>query len=250
MCGMCFLFLNGGSAVTERQILISDNLKRVRERIDRAVARRGEGRDVTLLAATKTVSAEDIIFAADELSLKIAGENKAQEFTDKYDTVRPHLDEFHFIGHLQTNKAKYVVGRADLIHSVSSLKLAAEINRLAEKHGIVQPVLMELNCAAEESKSGFLPQDAVAVSGEFAAFPHLDLKGIMTMGPAGAEKSVLRKYFQETYAIFIDIFGKKPHNIREAVLSMGMSDSFDVAIEEGATLVRVGSAVFGSRNYT
>ena len=236
--------------MTERQILISDNLKRVRERIENAVARRGEGRDVTLLGATKTVSAEDIVFAADELSLKVAGENKAQEFTEKYDTVRPHLQEYHFIGHLQTNKAKYVVGKCELIHSVSSLKLAAEIDRLAAKKGIIQPVLMELNCAAEEAKSGFLPQDALAISDEISAFSHLDLKGIMTMGPAGAEKSVLRKYFQETYAIFIDIFEKKPHNIREAVLSMGMSDSFDIAIEEGATLVRVGSAVFGSRNYT
>ncbi|MBR6807279.1 MAG: YggS family pyridoxal phosphate-dependent enzyme [Clostridia bacterium] len=235
--------------MTDRQILISDNLRRVRERIDAAVSRRADGRDVTLLAATKTVPAEDIIFAADELSLRIAGENKAQEFTDKFDTVRPHLDEYHFIGHLQTNKAKYVVGRAELIHSVSSLKLASEINRIAEKRGIIQPVLMEINCAAEVAKSGFLPADATAVADEFLGFSNLKLRGIMTMGPAGAEKSVLRKYFQETYAIFIDIFEKKPHNIREAVLSMGMSDSFDVAIEEGATLVRVGSAVFGSRNY-
>ncbi len=235
--------------MTDRQILISDNLKRVRERIDEAVLRRGEGKDVALLAATKTVCAEDIIFAADELSLKLAGENKAQEFTEKYDALRGHLDGYHFIGHLQTNKAKYVVGRADLIHSVSSLKLAAELDRLAAKQGITQDVLMEINCAREEAKSGFFPEDAAAVSDEFSRFSHLNLRGIMTMGPAGAEKSVLRKYFRETYAIFIDIFEKKPHNIGEAVLSMGMSDSFDIAIEEGATLVRVGSAIFGSRKY-
>ena len=235
--------------MTERQTIISDNLKRVRERIDAAVMKRGEHRDVTLLAATKTVPACDIIYAADELSLRIAGENRAQEFTEKYDSLRAHLDEYHFIGHLQTNKAKYVVGRADLIHSVSSLKLAAELDRLAAARGVTQSVLMEINCAAEEAKSGFLPADARSIADEFSAFSNLNLRGIMTMGPAGAEKEVLRKYFQETYAIFIDIFEKKPHNIREAVLSMGMSDSFDIAIEEGATLVRVGSAIFGSRIY-
>ena len=235
--------------MTERQIEIADNVKRVRERINEAVLRRGEGRDVKLLAATKTVSAEDIIFAADALSLRLAGENRAQEFTDKYDAVRPRLDEYHFIGHLQTNKAKYVVGKADLIHSVSSLKLAGEINRLAALRGIRQDVLMEINCAREEAKSGFFPEDAPSVAAEFEAFEALNLRGIMTMGPANAEKDVLRKYFQETYAIFIDIFEKKPHNIRETVLSMGMSDSFELAIEEGATLVRVGSAVFGKRQY-
>lgn len=235
--------------MTLRQEMISDNLKRVRESINEASLRRGEGKDVSLLAATKTVCAEDIVFAADKLSLRLAGENRAQEFTEKYDTVRPHLDEYHFIGHLQTNKAKYVVGRADLIHSVSSLKLAAELERLSARQGIIQDVLMEINCAREESKSGFFPEDAVAIADEFSAFPHLNLRGIMTMGPLGAEKTVLRKYFRETYAIFIDIFEKKPHNIGEAVLSMGMSDSFDIAIEEGATLVRVGSAIFGSRSY-
>ena len=235
--------------MTDREIVISDALHRVRERIAEAVQRRGDGRDVSLLAATKTVCTEDIIFAADELGLRLAGENRAQEFRDKYDVLRGHLDEYHFIGHLQSNKLKYVVGKADLIHSVSSLRLAEEINAMAEKQGIKQAVLLEINCAAEESKSGFLPQDAPFIIDEFERFSSLELRGIMTMGPSGVEKCVLRKYFRGIYQIFIDNFAKKTHNIRETVLSMGMSDSFDLAIEEGATMVRVGSAIFGARTY-
>lgn len=235
--------------MTDREKLISDNLRRVRERISEAEQKRGDGSHVSLLAATKTVCADDIIFAADALDLKLAGENRAQEFRDKYDVLKSHLDEYHFIGHLQSNKLKYVVGKADLIHSVSSLRLAEEINAMAEKLGIRQQVLIEINCAAEDTKSGFLPQDASFVIDEFERFGSLELRGIMTMGPSGVEKSVLRKYFRETYQIFIDNFAKKTHNIRETVLSMGMSDNFDIAIEEGATVVRVGSAIFGQRTY-
>ena len=235
--------------MTERELQIAGNLSSVRDRIEAAKRVRGDGREVRLLAATKTVSAEDIIFAADHLSLRIAGENRAQEFNEKFDTVSPHLDEYHFIGHLQTNKVKYVVGRAALIHSVSSVRLAREISRVATAKGIVQRVLLELNCAREESKSGFMPEEISEAIDEIGTFSGIEVCGIMTMGPAGAEKEALRKYFQETYAIFIDNFEKKPHNIRETVLSMGMSDSFDLAIEEGATLVRVGSAIFGNRFY-
>ncbi len=234
--------------MTQRETAISENYKRVAENIASAILKSPTGEKVTLLGATKTVSAEDIVFAAG-LGLNVAGENRVQEFTEKFDAVRPALNEYHFIGHLQTNKVKFVVGKADLIHSVSSLKLAAELDRRAAALGVTQDVLMEINCAAEESKSGFLPADAHGIIEEFEAFSSLNLRGIMTMGPAGAEKDVLRKYFRETYAIFIDNFTKKSHNIRETVLSMGMSDSYQLAIEEGATLVRVGSAIFGSRSY-
>lgn len=235
--------------MTERQLTITENYKAVKENIDRAILRRGESSPVTLLGATKTVPAEEIIFAADALGLGIAGENKVQEFCDKFDAVTPHLSEYHFIGHLQTNKVKFLVGRCPLIHSAGSLRLLREIDRLSAKAGVTQDVLLEVNCAAEESKSGFLPEEiseAIAAAEEFSA---VNVRGIMTMGPVGVEKSVLRKYFQETYKIFIDNFGKKPHNIREYILSMGMSDSYELAIEEGANLVRVGSAIFGRRTY-
>lgn len=234
--------------MTERENQISENYKRVVENIREAELRRGEGEHVTLLAATKTVPAEEIVFASEKLGLAVAGENRVQEFNEKYDAVSPKLD-YQFIGHLQTNKAKHVVGRASLIHSVSSLKLARELDRLAGARDVVQDVLIEINCAAEESKSGFLIADTPFVIDEFEAFSSLRLLGIMTMGPAGAEKSLLRKYFREIYAIFIDNFPKKSHNIRETILSMGMSGSYELAIEEGATMVRVGSAIFGQRNY-
>ena len=120
---------------------------------------------------------------------------------------------------------------------------------MAKKCGIVQDVLLEVNCAREEAKSGFFPEQVAEAVAAAEAFGSVNVRGIMTMGPAGVEKSALRKYFRETYSIFIDNFEKKPHNIREYILSMGMSDSYELAIEEGATLVRVGSAVFGRRQY-
>lgn len=235
--------------MTERQSVIRDNLLAVREKIENASARRANSEPVTLLAATKTVPADEIVFAADELSLRVAGENRVQEFSEKYDKVVSHLDAYHFIGHLQTNKVRSLVGHCPLIHSVSSIRLAREIDRVAEKLGVTQDVLLEINCAREESKSGFLPEElseAVALCEELSS---INVRGIMTMGPAGVEKDVTRKFFRETYSIFIDNFGKKPHNISECILSMGMSDSFEIAIEEGANLVRVGSAIFGHRSY-
>ncbi|MBQ3900112.1 MAG: YggS family pyridoxal phosphate-dependent enzyme [Clostridia bacterium] len=232
--------------MTEREYEISENYKRVTSMIGEAVARRGGG-DVTLLGATKTVPAEDVLFAA-SLGLRAAGENKPQEFRDKYGLLAPVLD-YQFIGHLQRNKAKYVVGSATLIHSVDSLRLAEEIDRLAKARGTVQDVLMEINIGREESKSGFLPEDVSGIIDEFGKFSSLNLRGIMTMAPVCEKKDDYRKYFQETYTIFIDIYQKKSHNIGDTILSMGMSDSFVEAIEEGSTLVRVGSAIFGRRVY-
>lgn len=232
--------------MTEREYEISENYKRVTDRIENAVARRGGG-GVTLLGATKTVPAEDVLFAA-SLGLRAAGENKQQEFTEKYNLLSPVLD-YQFIGHLQRNKAKYVVGKATLIQSVDSLRLAEEIDRLAKARGVTQDVLMEINIGREESKSGFLPEDASGIIDEFGKYTSLNLRGIMTMAPVCEKKDDYRKYFQETYAIFIDIYQKKSHNIGDTILSMGMSDSFVEAIEEGSTLVRVGSAIFGKRLY-
>lgn len=232
--------------MTEREKIIAENYHSVMHRIEEAKRRRGGG-EVTLLAATKTVPAEEIVFAAKELGLKAAGENRAQEFTNKYEAVSPWLD-YQFIGSLQRNKVKYVVGRASLIHSVSSLSLAEEISARASKLGIVQDVLIEVNIAAEESKSGFLPKEVSAAVDQIDALPSIKLRGMMTMGAADADENASRKYFKESYAIFIDNFTKKTHNISESILSMGMSGSFETAIEEGATLVRVGSAIFGHRN--
>lgn len=233
--------------MTERQKVIYENYKRVTSNIEEARIRRGTGEPVTLLAATKTVPIEDILFA-ETLGLKVAGENKQQEFTQKYDAVSGVLD-YHFIGHLQRNKAKYIVGRASLIHSVDSERLAEEINRLAEREGIKQDVLLEINIGREESKSGFSPDKIETIYDNISHLFSLNVRGIMAMAPICEKKEDYRKYFKETYSIFIDFFSKKSHNIRESVLSMGMSDSYIEAVEEGATMVRVGSAIFGERIY-
>ena len=234
--------------MTERQIQLTENFKRVRENIAKASAHRGDGGEVTLLGATKTVPAEDILFAANELGLTVAGENRQQEFTAKYDALSGVLD-CHFIGHLQSNKAKFIVGKASLIHSVDSLKLAEHVDRLAEQAGVVQDVLIELNTGREQSKTGFFPEEAAEAAARIFEMKSVRLRGLMAMTPICSEKNELRKYFEETYSIFIDIFQKKSHNIREYILSMGMSDSYVEAIEEGSTLVRIGSALFGRRVY-
>ena len=233
--------------MTERQLEITENFKKVRENIAAAVSKRGGG-DVTLLAATKTVPAEDILFAAENLGLTAAGENRQQEFTEKYGVLSGALD-YQFIGHLQTNKAKFIVGKASLIQSVDSLHLAERIGSIASAAGLVQDVLIEINIGREEAKSGFLPEEAAEAEARISELPGVRTRGIMVMAPVCSEKDEYRKYFRETYSIFIDIFKKKSHNIRECILSMGMSDSYVEAIEEGATLVRVGSALFGRRNY-
>jgi len=230
----------------ERQFTLQENYKRVTEEIAQAVYRRGTGTPVSLLAASKTMPAEDIAYLMAHCGLTAAGENRQSEFTEKYDTVHP-LGQYHFIGHLQTNKVKYLVGKADLIHSVDSEHLAEEIARQSIRLGITTPVLVQINAGEETSKSGVSPAQAPEFFAKIAEMKGLSLRGMMVVAPICDENTVLRKYFQESYRIFIDFFGKNTHNIREPILSMGMSDSYVTAIEEGATLVRVGSALFGAR---
>lgn len=237
--------------MTERQIELHDNYMRVLEKIERAKARRtvNKDREVTLLAATKTVAAEDITFLAEHCGLRLCGENHAQEFVQKYDAVSAVGMRMDFIGHLQTNKVKYVAGRAGLIHSVDSVRLADEINKKCERLGVRQKILAEVNIGMEESKTGVSPAEFEGFAEEISRFPYIELCGMMTMAPKCTENDEFRKYFQESLGIFLDFFAKKTHNIGEPVLSMGMSDSFECAIEEGSTMVRVGSAIFGSRKY-
>jgi pyridoxal phosphate enzyme (YggS family) len=235
--------------MTERQIELRDNYFRVLEKIEAARARRGTGDEVQLLAATKYVPAEDITFLCENFGLKLCGENHAQEFRDKYEAINATGARMDFIGHLQTNKIKYVAGRAGLIHSLDSVKLASEIDERCKKLGVAQDVLVEVNIGDEESKTGISKDRISEFLDEISDFSSIKVRGMMTMAPKCENNNEFRKYFKESYAIFLDIFAKKTHNIREAVLSMGMSDSYECAIEEGATLVRVGSAIFGSRLY-
>lgn len=232
----------------ERKTQISENYRRVLDEIENARVLRGGDAPVTLLAATKTVAAEDILYATDELGLTHIGENRVQELVSKYDALAGHA-EVHLIGTLQRRKVRTVADKVDVIESVDSLPLAAEIDKRCAALGRKMRVLVEVNSGREENKGGVMPEDVRSFCDEICAFSSISLAGLMTMAPICDKKDDYRKYFSETYQIFIDIFTKKPHNIREYILSMGMSDSFVPAVLEGATEVRVGSAIFGARNY-
>ena len=232
----------------QRKQEIRDNYSRVLENIENAKAKRGGSAPVRLLAATKTVPAEEILFAADELGLRFAGENRTSELLEKYDALKDKLT-LHLIGTLQTRKVKDAVGRVSLIESVDSLKLASEINKRSEAQGIVSDILCEVNIGREESKGGLMPEVISEFLDSLEEFRNIRPCGIMTMAPICASEDEYRKFFSETYQIFIDIYIKKSHNIIEPVLSMGMSDSYVPAILEGATQVRVGSSIFGRRVY-
>jgi pyridoxal phosphate enzyme (YggS family) len=231
-----------------RRQIIRENYLRVTEKIEAARAKSPYGQSVTLLAATKTVPAEEIIYAIEELGLPMAGENKVQEFLSKYDDLKGKCP-LHLIGHLQTNKVKSIVGKVDMIQSVDSIRLAEEIAKRSREKGIVTDVLCEINIGREENKGGIMPEETEEFVSRLVETEGIRLRGLMTMAPVCEKNDEYKKYFSKTYDIYLDILGKKSHNIIEPILSMGMSDSYEVAIEEGASLVRVGSSIFGSRFY-
>ena len=221
---------------------IKENLQEVRNRIKIAAEKSARSEsDVTLIAVTKTHPAEAINEAI-KYGVTDIGENKVQEIMDKYDKVDPV--RWHLIGHLQTNKVKYIIDKVAMIHSLDSIYLAQEIEKQAAKRDRTVDVLCEINCGREESKSGLMPEEAEDFCLSLGDFPHLRLRGFMTMAPKCEKNEEYRKYFQETSQQCLDIWQKKLHNIGRPILSMGMSDSFEVAIEEGADIVRVGRALF------
>ncbi len=222
---------------------MDENYRNVAERVE-AAARRA-GREVTLLAAVKYTDAEHIRYLHRELGVADMGENRAQQLVEHAEALTdcPEI-RFHFIGKLQANKAKYVAEHACMLHSLDSLKLAAELQRQLEKRGKELDVLVEINSGGEENKSGVSPAEAAELCLGLSAFPRLKLRGFMTMAPKCEKKEEYRKYFRETFDLGIDIWEKKLHNIGRPLFSMGMSESFDVAIEEGADLIRVGRALF------
>ena len=233
----------------ERKTELRDNYRRVLENIEEARLRRGGGDPVTLLAATKTVPEEEIIFLIRECGLTVCGENRQQEFTSKYNGVTGAGARMDFIGHLQTNKIRFVAGRAGLIHSLDSLRLASELDARCRTLGVVQDVLIEINIGGEESKTGIDPAMFDEILSRMAEYRALRVRGIMTMAPKCEKNEDFRGYFKKSYQIYLDFLRKKPHNIGEGVLSMGMSDSYVIAVEEGSNMVRVGSAIFGARIY-
>ena len=225
---------------------IRENIASVRERIALA----GGGRDVTLLLATKTVPPEAINYATQECGVTDIGENRVQELIAKYDDLVKDNVNLHFIGTLQTNKVKYIVDKVCMIHSLDSVKLAREIDLRAKERGKIMDALIEVNIGREPNKSGIMPEDLESFAGDIAGFESVRVRGIMVIGPICAEKDKYIEYFKKTYSFFLDILPKKIHNIYKPVLSMGMSDNFDLAVGCGSNLVRVGTAVFGKRDYS
>ena len=228
---------------------IRENLEAIRAEIDAAARETGRtGADITLVGASKMNDAaacqEAIAAGIDAL-----GENRVQEMTAKLAQNAYDGAPLHFIGHLQTNKVKYLVGVVDLIESVDRLELLECIEKQAEKLGVVQNILFEVNIGNEESKSGFTPAEAAALAARMADFPHTALKGLMAIPPVSEFPGENCRYFAEMRNLFVDIRAKKYDNVSMECLSMGMSDDFADAIAEGSTMVRIGTAIFGKRNY-
>ncbi len=228
--------------------MITENLKEVEQKIQEACDRSGRKRsDVTLIAVSKTKPVE-YLQEAYEQGIRNFGENKVQELTGKIEQM-PEDIKWHMIGHLQRNKVKYIAGKTELIHSVDSYRLAEEINIQAKKRGIVIPVLIEVNVAGEESKFGVSLEDAETLIDDVASLDGVTVKGLMTIAPYVADPEENRPLFKALKDLSVDIAAKNKDNVTMDVLSMGMTNDYQVAIEEGATLVRVGTGIFGERNY-
>lgn len=227
--------------------IFDENYKIICENIAAAAEESGRKfEDITLLAATKTVDV-DVINHAINSGIKVIGENRVQEFLSKYENYLP--SERHFIGHLQTNKVKDIVGKVSLIHSVDSYRLAQEISKQSLKQNIVSDILIEVNIGSEQSKSGFGEAEVHEAVSKIAELEGVRVKGLMAIPPICENSEQNRLYFEKMKKLFIDIGAKKIDNSSMEILSMGMSDDYQTAIREGATTVRLGTALFGRRNY-
>ncbi|MBR5472515.1 MAG: YggS family pyridoxal phosphate-dependent enzyme [Clostridia bacterium] len=227
--------------------IFDENYKQIISNIARAAEKSGRKyEDITLLAATKTVDV-NVINHAIKSGIEFIGENRVQELLSKYDDYAPAHK--HFIGHLQTNKVKDIIDKVELIHSVDSYKLATEISKQAVKRNITMDILLEINIGEEQSKSGFCYDEAVEAAQKIALLDGIKIKGLMAIPPICENSGQNRVYFAKMKKLFIDIDTKKIDNSSMDILSMGMSDDYEAAIEEGANMVRLGTALFGRRNY-
>lgn len=228
--------------------MLKDRLEEVERRIEEACRRAGRKREeVTLIAVSKTKPVETLKEAYD-LGIRVFGENKVQELTEKYEAL-PKDIHWHMIGHLQTNKVKYIADKVELIHSVDSLKLAETIEKEAAKHDRTIDILVEVNVAQEESKFGLKVEEVIPFVEKIAGFPHINVRGLMTIAPFVENPEKNRSVFADLRKLSVDIMEKNIDNVNVSILSMGMTNDYEVAIEEGATMVRVGTGIFGARNY-
>lgn len=229
--------------------MLKDQYLEVENRIAAACARAGRDRsEVTLIAVSKTKPVE-MLREAYDAGARYFGENKVQEICEKYDAL-PGDVKWHMIGHLQRNKVRQVIDKASLIHSVDSYRLAQEISVQAQKKGITMPILIEVNIAGEESKFGVSAGDAMQLIEEIAVLPSLQVQGLMTIAPVTDDPEENRAFFRRIRQLAVDIKNQNIDNVCMEILSMGMTGDFEVAIEEGATMVRVGTGIFGARNYS
>lgn len=229
---------------------ISENIKLIREKISASAIKSGRNyEDIKLMAVTKTVPVEYINYSIDNCGIDLIGENKVQEFLSKKDEL--HLDgvEKHLIGHLQTNKVKKIVPLVDMIQSVDSLHLAEEISKQAVNNNLNMQILLEVNIGNEESKTGFQKSKFFEVMSQISELPMVTVNGIMTIPPICDDEKELRKYFTTMSQYFYDIKEKNYKNFNMEILSMGMSGDYELAIECGANLVRIGSLIYGARIY-
>lgn len=228
--------------------MLKENLAFVEKEIQAACRRSGRDREeVTLIAVSKTKPVSELREAYD-LGVRVFGENKVQELADKYDEL-PKDIHWHMIGHLQRNKVKYIIDKVDLIHSVDSIRLAEAIEKEAAKRNIQVNILIEVNVAGEESKFGVSPSELPEFVEEVAKFPHIQVQGLMTIAPFVEDSEENRAIFERLRKLSVDIKDKKVDNITMRVLSMGMTNDYSVAVEEGATMIRVGTGIFGARDY-
>lgn len=233
--------------ISKEQIGI--NLKYVESAINAACERSGRKRsDVTLIAVSK-MNPPEAITAARECGINVFGENKVQELCDKIDILGSE-PEWHLIGHLQTNKVKYIIGKVKMIHSVDSLKLADAIDSASAKAGVVTDILLEINIAGEESKFGLKPEQLYNTICEISRMNNVRICGLMTVAPYTDNPEENRIHFRKMKELSVDIASKNIDNVNMNVLSMGMTGDYEVAIEEGATHIRVGTGIFGARDYS
>ena len=229
------------------ETMLCENLKKVEDNVDAACRKAGRSRDeVTLIAVSKTKPVEMLSTIYNQ-GIRDFGENKVQEMCDKMEQL-PSDIRWHMIGHLQTNKVKYIVGHTTLIHSVDSLHLAKEIEKQAEKKDVTVDILVEVNIAEEESKFGIHKEETYELVRQIAALPHVHICGLMTIAPYVENPEDNRMYFRGIRQLSVDIAEKNIDNVDMDVLSMGMTGDYMVAIEECATIVRVGTGIFGERN--
>ncbi len=229
----------------EQYKYISRNVDAVKEKIARSAEKYGrDPSEITLLAAIKYADIDEIKYLYEVAGVKTLGENRVQQLAERYPMLDPNGLDMHFIGTLQTNKVKYIVDKVGLIHSVDSEKLAAEIDKQCKKIGKTMNVLCEINSGRESEKSGIMPEDAEEFCFSLTKYSNISLAGFMTMAPKCENFDEYRKYFSQTRNLVLDIWHKKLDNIYSPILSMGMSESFEAAIAEGSTIVRVGRGLF------